>query len=98
MSDLLFRTEDIPNEDILDLFVETNQDRDVIEKLKSVSPIILVGSRGVGKSFLMKVAEEELNKTYISEKILPVYLTFNKSSLIHLLKSDKTIKTERVVS
>lgn len=83
MSDLLFRTEDIPNEDILDLFVETNQDRDVIEKLKSVSPIILVGSRGVGKSFLMKVAEEELNKTFISEKVLPVYLTFNKSSLIH---------------
>jgi hypothetical protein len=88
MSDLLFRTEDIPNEDILDLFVETSQDRDVIEKLKSVSPIILVGSRGVGKSFLMKVAEEELNKHFISDKILPVYLTFNKSSLIH--SSDKS--------
>lgn len=88
MSDLLFRTEDIPNEDILDLFVETNQDRDVIEKLKSVSPIILVGSRGVGKSFLMKVAEEELSKTFVSEKVLPVYLTFNKSSLIH--SSDKS--------
>src|SRR5690606_267951 len=88
MSDLLFRTEDIPNEDILDLFVETNQDRDVIEKLKSISPIILVGSRGVGKSFLMKVAEEELNKTFTSEKVLPVYLTFNKSSLIH--SSDKS--------
>lgn len=83
MSDLLFRTEDIPNEDILDLFVETSQDRDIIEKLKSVSPIILVGSRGVGKSFLMKVAEEELNKNFISDKVLPIYLTFNKSSLIH---------------
>lgn len=83
MSDLLFRTEDIPNEDILDLFVETRQDRDVIEKLKSISPIILVGSRGVGKSFLMKVAEEELNKDFNEDKILPVYLTFNKSSLIH---------------
>jgi len=83
MSELLFRTEDIPNEDILDLFVETSQDRDIIEKIKSVSPIILVGSRGVGKSFLMKVAEEELNKNFSTLKVLPIYLTFNKSSLIH---------------
>lgn len=83
MSELLFRTEDIPNEEILALFVETSQDREVIEKLKSVSPIILVGSRGVGKSFLMKVAEEELNLGFNTDKILPVYLTFSKSSLIH---------------
>lgn len=84
MSELLFRTEDIPNDEILNLFVETSQDRDIIEKLKSVSPIILVGSRGVGKSFLMKVAEEELNKNFNgNNKVLPVYLTFDKSSLIH---------------
>ena len=83
MSDLLFRTEDIPNDEILNLFVETSQDRDVIEKLKSISPIVLVGSRGVGKSFLMKVAEEELNKSFKKDRVLPVYLTFNKSSLIH---------------
>ena len=83
MSELLFRTEDIPNDEILDLFVETSQDRDIIEKLKSISPIILVGSRGVGKYFLMKVAEEELNKEFKMDRVLPVYLTFNKSSLIH---------------
>lgn len=83
MSELLFRTEDIPNDEILRLFVETSQDRDVIEKLKSISPIILVGSRGVGKSFLMKVSEEELNRNFHTERVLPVYLTFNKSSLIH---------------
>lgn len=83
MSDLLFRTEDIPNEEILDLFVETQQDREIIEKLKSISPIIMVGSRGVGKSFLMKVAEEELNSNFERDRILPVYLAFSKSSLIH---------------
>ena len=83
MSELLFRTEDISNDDILRLFVETNQDRDIIEKLKSISPMIVVGSRGVGKSFLMKVAEEELNQNFNSDRILPVYLTFTKSSLIH---------------
>ncbi|MBO9731513.1 MAG: hypothetical protein J7623_22925 [Chitinophaga sp.] len=83
MSELLFRTEDIPNEEILDLFVETSQDRDVIEKLKSITPIILVGSRGVGKSFLMKVADEEMHQEFQKTGILPVYITFTKSSLIH---------------
>jgi hypothetical protein len=83
MSELLFRTEDIPNDEILDLFVETNQDRDIIEKLKSISPIVLVGSRGVGKSFLMKVTEEELNRNFKNDGVLPIYLSFNKSSLIH---------------
>ena len=83
MAELLFRTEDIPNGEILDLFVETEQDRDVIEKLKSISPTIIVGSRGVGKSFLMKVSEQELNQNFKTDKILPVYLTFTKSSLIH---------------
>ena len=63
--------------------LKLDQDRDIIEKLKSISPIILVGSRGVGKSFLMKVAEEELNKEFKMDRVLPVYLTFNKSSLIH---------------
>jgi hypothetical protein len=83
MAELLFRTEDIPNDDILELFVETEEDRSVIDKLKSISPTIIVGSRGVGKSFLMKVAEQELNENFKKDKILPVYLTFTKSSLIH---------------
>lgn len=83
MSDLLFRTEDIPNDEILKLFVETSQDRDLIEKIKSISPMIIVGSRGVGKSFLMKVAEAEMNKNFKRKKVLPVYLTFTKSSIIH---------------
>lgn len=83
MADLLYRTEDIPNEDILDLFVETKQDRDIIELIKATSPVVLVGSRGVGKSFLLRVAEEEMLMSFASERVLPVYLTFTKSSLLH---------------
>lgn len=83
MTDLLYRTEDIPTDEILDLFVETNQDRQVIDSIKAVSPIILVGSRGVGKSFLLKVAEEEMLKDFNKNRVLPVYLTFTKSSLLH---------------
>jgi hypothetical protein len=83
MADLLYRTEDIPNEELLDLFVETKQDRDIIESIKATSPVVLVGSRGVGKSFLLRVAEEEMLLNFGEKRILPVYLTFTKSSLLH---------------
>lgn len=83
MADLLYRTEDIPNEEILKLFVETRQDRNVIDLIKATSPVVLVGSRGVGKSFLLKVAEEEMLLNFSRERILPVYLSFTKSSLLH---------------
>lgn len=82
MDELLFRTEDIADEEILDYFVETEKDRVIIDQLKSKTPIILVGSRGVGKSFLMKVAQIELSRDFKTSKVLPVYLTFRKSSLI----------------
>lgn len=83
MTDLLYRTEDIPTDEILKLFVETTQDRQIIDSIKAISPIILVGSRGVGKSFLLKVAEEEMLEDFSKNRVLPVYLTFTKSSLIH---------------
>ncbi|MFM7851462.1 MAG: hypothetical protein ACKO96_05960, partial [Flammeovirgaceae bacterium] len=83
MADLLFRTEDISNEELLDLFVETKQDRNIIESIKGTSPVVLVGSRGVGKSFLLRVAEEEMLLNFNEKRILPVYLTFTKSSLLH---------------
>lgn len=83
MADLLYRTEDIPTTDILNLFVETSQDRQILDSLKSVSPIILVGSRGVGKSFLLRVAEEEMLLDFAKNRVLPVYLSFTKSSLIY---------------
>jgi len=55
MNDFFFRTEDIKLEHIQDFFVETMQDREVINALKNRNPIILIGSRGVGKSFLLKI-------------------------------------------
>lgn len=82
MTELLIRTEDIEDDEILDFYVETDRDREIVEKLKSRTPIILVGSRGVGKSFLMKVAQQQLTNNFVGERILPVYLTFRKSSLI----------------
>lgn len=83
MADLLFRTEDIENNEILNLYVETDLDRSIINKLKATTPTIIVGSRGVGKSFLMKVAEQELSSSFGVDRVLPVYITFTKSSLIN---------------
>src|SRR6266404_8642888 len=78
-----FRTEDFRLEEIEDQFVSASQERDIVAALKATSPIILEGSRGTGKSFLMRVAELELNKSFLQDKVLPVYLSFLRSSLIH---------------
>lgn len=83
MPDLFYRTEDIKPDDILKYFVETNSDRDIVSALKGHNPIVLSGSRGVGKSFLLRVAEAELtNEMAAGNRVLPVYASFNKSSLI----------------
>lgn len=82
MANLIIRTEDIRPEHILELYVETPQDRAIVDRLKSTTPIVLEGSRGTGKSFLLRVAEAQLDQDFADERVLPVYLSFTKSSLI----------------
>ncbi|MNS10817.1 hypothetical protein D3C72_423400 [compost metagenome] len=83
MSDFLFRTEDIKPEELVRYFVETQQDRRIIDALKARNPAILVGSRGVGKSFLLRVAQSELLNQFAEQRVFPVYLSFVRSSLLH---------------
>jgi hypothetical protein len=82
MSEFIFRTEDIKPEEILGLYVETAKDKRVVDLLKSANPVILEGSRGTGKSFLLRVAEAQLFTSFQTEQVLPVYLSFVKSSLL----------------
>lgn len=82
MNELYTRTEDIDDSEILDLYVGSKQDNETVKLLKSRTPTVIVGSRGIGKSFLMKVAAAELKRDFADERILPVYLTFIKSSLV----------------
>lgn len=84
MDNFRFRTEDIRLDEIQNFFVSTQLDREIINSLKSLNPIILEGSRGTGKSFLLKIAEKELDDKFNEDRILPVYLTFTKSGLIHI--------------
>lgn len=82
MAELFFRAEDLQDEEILTYLVETAFDRKVINTLKGRSPVILRGSRGVGKSFLLRTAAAELRRDLRVEKVLPVYVTFARATLI----------------
>lgn len=82
MSGFIIRTEEMTVEDISNFYVEDKYNRDILEKLKAPSPVLLIGSRGVGKSFLFRVCQNELNNEFSEKWILPVFLTFRKVSLI----------------
>lgn len=78
----VIRTEDIRPEEILGLFVPTERDLQLISALKSASPIILEGSRGTGKSFLLRVCEQQQFDEFSGARVVPVYVSFVKSSLL----------------
>lgn len=76
MSEARIRTEDLTIDEVNELYVETAMDRENIEALKSYQPLLLIGSRGTGKTMLMKKAESELTNEFSEKRILPVYTSF----------------------
>lgn len=80
MSEFYLRTESIKQSDILSLSVVNAADRGILDILKSNEPCLLEGSRGTGKSFLMRVAELELEAD--DNSCVTVFVPFNMSSLI----------------
>ena len=82
MADFFFRTEDIRPDEVLNYFVETGKDRQIVDALKNRNPVVLVGSRGVGKSFLLRVAQKELQDGFEVDRVFPIYISFVKSSLL----------------
>lgn len=80
--EFFYRTEDFKPEDIAEYFIETQEDRRIIDSLKAQNPVILVGSRGVGKSFLLRVSQFELIGDLKKGRVLPVYVSFSRSSLL----------------
>ena len=80
MTQFYLRTESIKTADIKALSVVNSDDLGIIGALKSSEPCLLEGSRGTGKSFLMKVAEIEIEE---DPAALAVFVAFNKSSLIN---------------
>lgn len=82
MNEFIFRTEELTNKQISDWYVSSEYEQSIIEKLKAPSPVLLVGSRGVGKSFLFKMSEIQMLEEFEEKKVLPVLLTFRKASLV----------------
>jgi len=89
MNDFFFRTEDIRPDEVLKYFVETSKDRQLVDALKNRNPVVLVGSRGVGKSFLLRVAQKELMDSFETNRVFPVYISFVRSSLLHSSDPDQ---------
>ncbi|AGA26493.1 ORC-CDC6 family AAA ATPase [Singulisphaera acidiphila] len=83
MSDFRIRTEDIKDDEILGFYVQTQRDKQIVEQLKASTPLVLEGSRGTGKSFLLRVAKAQLLLSYTQDRAFPVYVSFAKSSLVH---------------
>ena len=80
MSNFHLRTESIKTSEIKGLSVVNSADISLIDSLKSSEPCLLEGSRGTGKSFLMRIAELEIEEE--NDRALAVFVAFNKSSLI----------------
>ncbi|MDH2326411.1 hypothetical protein QCN27_05995 [Cereibacter sp. SYSU M97828] len=74
------RTESIKSEELMDLSVLSSSDQAIISALKSAEPCLVEGSRGTGKSFLMRVAESQIETDKSGS--LPVFVSFNISSLV----------------
>lgn len=81
MADFKLRTESIKDEEIGSLFVKNDNDVKIISALTSSEPCLLEGSRGTGKSFIMKMAELEIEKNI--KNSISVFISFNISSLVN---------------
>jgi hypothetical protein len=80
MTNFYLRTESIKSEEIPGLCVKSKQDLQIILALRASEPCILEGSRGTGKSFLMRVAQQEIEDS--DDKAIAVFVSFNISSLV----------------
>jgi hypothetical protein len=80
MNEFFLRTESIRLEKISELSVTNSSDRIIINALKSSEPCLLEGARGTGKSFLMRMAEQEIEKS--DDQAICIFISFSQSSLI----------------
>lgn len=79
------RTETLDEKDIADFFV--SEKKSYVDRLLDDQPLLLVGSRGVGKSMLLKYAELMSDKEFASKKKLAVYVTFENSLVMERMQA-----------
>jgi predicted AAA+ superfamily ATPase len=82
------RTEDLQYDQIPKLSVLGNFEKKTVYKLKQSGAHLLQGSRGVGKSTLMRTAECEMDSDFSSSRKMAVYVNFKTSTLLEGVKAE----------
>lgn len=82
MSEFLIRTEELSDDLIKEWYVETEDNCKIINALKARSPVLLVGSRGMGKTYLFKIAQMQLLSDFPKDRVFPIFLTFRGAPLV----------------
>lgn len=81
---LAIRAESLTQKDVGKFFVD--EAGESVYRLLDGEQYLIEGSRGVGKTMLMRYAETEADKNFLSEKILACYISFEDSLKIERLK------------
>ena len=82
-NEVIIRTEDIKDQDLLDLYAESSSERKLVEALTNKSPVLLIGSRGTGKTMLLRVAELKLDQNFSETRIIAIKVSFDKTLFIN---------------
>ncbi|MCU9811666.1 ORC-CDC6 family AAA ATPase [Paraclostridium sp. AKS81] len=85
-NNIYLRSDDITLETIESIFVDTKSDREYINFLKEKTPGLIIGSRGTGKTMLMKMAMREIDKNFKETKELSIMVSFKKAALIQSIE------------
>lgn len=81
---LAIRAESLTQEDVRKFFID--EAGESVHRLLDSKQYLVEGSRGVGKTMLMRYAETEADKDFLSKKILACYISFEDSLKIERLK------------
>ena len=76
------RAEDFLSEQLVNYYIPFGIDESIVKRIIDGSQILLVGSRGTGKTMLLRMAEIRLSEQFSERKILPLFVSFNQSRLI----------------
>lgn len=77
-----FRADLLTEEEVKDEFVESIIESNAIEKLLSPIPLLLEGSRGCGKTMLLKKAKSIMSTEFNTKRELPVFISFSSTILV----------------
>ena len=102
MNEAFIRTEDIDPAAVNNYFVETDKDKEIIDLLTGKQPVLVVGSRGTGKTMLLRMAEYNLLKEYNKNRNLPVFVNlvtciYNVNNILPVLISRTLIAFQQAL-